>query len=69
MIAEKVRGDRVRVRVILSHADGKIQSYLNTIGCDLERNYIDTDVQIDVTLGKNQIAQLKRLGAGQIEYL
>jgi GTP-binding protein HflX len=69
IIAEMVRGDRVRVRVTLSHADGKIQSYLRTVGRQLEREYVGDAVQIEVTLGKNQLAQLKRLGAKQIEIL
>jgi len=69
VVAEKVRGDRVRVRITLSHADGKIQSYLHTVGRNLEEQYIDNTVRIETTLGKNQIAQLKRLGAKQIATL
>ena len=68
-IAEKVSGRSVRVRVTLSHADGKLQSYLRTVGLELEEKYIDNTVQIEVTLGKNQLAHLKRLGAKQIEIL
>lgn len=69
IIAEKVRGDNIRVRVTLSHAEGKIQSYLRTVGHQLERKYAGNTVQIEVTLGKNQLAQLKRLGAKEIELL
>ena len=69
MFAEKVSGRSVRVRVTLSHADGKLQSYLRTVGSELEEEYIDNSVQIEVTLGKNQLAHLKRLGAKQIETL
>jgi GTP-binding protein HflX len=67
VISEKVRGGRIRVRVTLSHADGKVQSFLRTVGQDLEREYIGNSVQIEVTLGNNQLAQLKRLGAKDIE--
>jgi GTP-binding protein HflX len=66
-IASKVSGRSVRVRVTLSHADGKLQSYLRTVGSELEEEYIDDSVQIEVTLGKNQLAQLKRFGAKHIE--
>ena len=68
-IAEKVCGRSVRVRVTLSHADGRLQSYLRTVGFDLEEEYAGESVEIEVTLGKNQLAQLKRLGAKQIETL
>ena len=68
-IAEKVRGGRVRVLVTLSHADGKLQSYMRTVGSELTEKYVDDSVQIEVTLGKNQLAQLKRLGAKQIDIL
>jgi GTP-binding protein HflX len=67
VISEKVRGVRIRVLVTLSHADGKVQSYLRTVGQDLQREYIGNSVQIEVTLGNNQLAQLKRLGAKDIE--
>ncbi|MHC5161665.1 MAG: GTPase HflX [Planctomycetota bacterium] len=67
VISEKVRGGRIRVRVTLSHADGKVQSFLRTVGQDLQREYIGNSVQIEVTLGNNQLAQLKRLGAKDIE--
>ena len=68
-IAEKVSGRSVRVRVTLSHADGKLQSYLRTVGTELEEEYIDNTVQIETTLGKNKLAHLKRLGAKHIELL
>jgi GTP-binding protein HflX len=68
-IAEKVCGRNVRVRVTLSHADGRLQSYLRTVGSELTEEYDGNSVQVEVTLGKNQLAQLKRLGAKQIELL
>ena len=68
-IAEKVCGRRVRVRVTLSHANGRLQSYLRTVGFDLAEEYAGESVEIEVTLGKNQLAQLKRFGAKQIETL
>jgi GTP-binding protein HflX len=68
-IADKVSGRSVRVRVTLSLADGKLQSYLRTVGSELTEEYNGNSVQVEVTLGKNQLAQLKRLGAEQIEPL
>ena len=69
VIAEKVRGRHLRVRVTCSQANGKLQSYLRTVGQDLKEEYFDGTVQIETTLGKNQLAQLQRLGAKEIEYL
>ena len=68
-IADKVCGRNVRVRVTSSAGDGKLQSYLRTVGSELEEEYSDGSVQTDVTLGKNQLAQLKRLGAKKIDLL
>ncbi|MFZ9010625.1 MAG: GTPase HflX, partial [Anaerohalosphaeraceae bacterium] len=60
-IADKVCGQNVRVRVTSGPGEGKLQSYLRTVGSELEEEYSDGSVQTDVTLGKNQLAQLKRL--------
>lgn len=68
-VAEKVRGGHIRVRVTSHAADGKLHSYLRTVGRQLEEEYFDSSVQIDATLGKNQIAHIRRLGDFQIEYL
>lgn len=68
-IVEKVRGQHIRVRVTIPAADGKLQSYLDTVGRQLEKEYFDSTVQIEATLGQNQLAQLKRLAPQQIEYL
>jgi hypothetical protein len=37
------------------------------VGFDLAEEYAGESVEIEVTLGKNQLAQLKRFGAKQIE--
>jgi GTP-binding protein HflX len=65
-IAEKVRGAHLRVRVTCSQANGKLQSYLKTVGRDLTEEYFDGTVQIETTLGKNQLAQLNRLNPQHI---
>jgi GTP-binding protein HflX len=68
VIAEKVRGQHLRVRVTCSQANGRLQSYLRTVGRDLIEEYFDGIVQIETTLGKNQLAQLNRLNPQHIEY-
>jgi GTP-binding protein HflX len=69
VITDKVRGGYVRVRVTSAAANGKLQSYLRTVGRDLTEEYFDNTVQLETTLGKNQLAQLKRLAPKKIEYL
>ncbi len=68
-VTQKVHGQNVRVRITAGAADGKLQSYLKTVGKNLTEEYFDTTVQIEATLGQNQLAQLKRLAPRQIEYL
>ncbi len=68
-VTQKVRGDRIRVRVTAGVADGKLQSYLKTVGQNITEEYHDTTVQIEATLGQNQLTQVKRLAPQNIEYL
>ena len=68
-ITQKVHGKNVRVRITTDAANGKLQSYLKTVGQNLQEEYFDSTVQIETTLGQNQIAQVKRLGQANIEYL
>jgi GTP-binding protein HflX len=69
MIAERVRGNKLRVRITSHAADGKLHGYLRTVGKDVQEEYFDNNVQIEVTLGKNQLAQVRRLGDFEIEEL
>ncbi|MBL7215080.1 MAG: GTPase HflX [Phycisphaerae bacterium] len=68
-VTEKVHGGHLRVRITADAADGKLQSYLKTVGKNLSEEYFDSTVQIEATLGHNQLTQLKRLSPKQIEYL
>lgn len=68
-VTEKVRGGRVRVRITAAITDGKLQSYLKTVGKDLSEEYHDATVEIEATLGQNQLTQVKRLAPKKIEYL
>ncbi|MCE5185770.1 MAG: GTPase HflX [Planctomycetaceae bacterium] len=68
-IAERVRGGYVRIRVTSSAGEGKLHSFLRTVGRDLNEEYIDSSLTIEATIGKNQLSQLKRLAPEDIEYL
>lgn len=68
LIAEKVRGAKVRIRVRSSAADGKLHHFLHTAGADLTERYEeDSTVTMEVTLGRNQLTQLDRLGPQSVE--
>ena len=68
-ITDKVHGGNIRVRITAGVADGKLQSYLKTVGKDLTQEYFDSTVQIEATLGQDQLTQVKRLAPKHIEYL
>lgn len=68
-VRERVKGQNVRVRITAAAANGKLQSYLKTVGKDLDEEYFDSTVRIETTLGQNQLTQLKRLSPQNIEYL
>jgi len=68
-IAERVRGGTVRVRVLSHAGNGKLHHFLHTVGVDLMEYYDDSVVKIEVTLGKNHLAQLDRFGPTLVEIL
>jgi len=57
------KGDEIRIRVKSSQSNGKIQSFLRTHGKIIKEYYLDNSVVTDVLLGRNQLPQLKSLGA------
>jgi GTP-binding protein HflX len=67
VIAEKVRGAKVRIRVLSDAGDGKLHHFLHTVGADLTEHYDNNTVQIEVTLGRNQLPQLDRLNPRSVE--
>lgn len=69
MVTEKVHGGNLRVRITADAADGKLQSFLKTVGKNVTEEYLDNTVQIETTLGQTQLAQLTRLAPKKIEYL
>jgi GTP-binding protein HflX len=68
-VAEKVRGGKVRVRVVSRAGNGKLHHFLHTVGEDLEESYDGDLVQFEVTLGRNHLGQLERLGPQSVEVL
>ncbi|MHC4158689.1 MAG: GTPase HflX [Planctomycetota bacterium] len=66
-VLAKYRGDDLLLRVASSQSNGKIQSFLRAYGQILKEQYSDGSVLIDARLGRNQLAELKRLGAKKIE--
>ena len=69
VIAGKVRGGSVRVRVTSHAGNGKLHNFLHTVGVGLTEDYEDSAVRIEVTLGKNHLAQLQRFGPTSVEVL
>ena len=67
VVAEKIRGQKVRVRVTSSAGAGKLHHFLHTVGEDLIEHYHDSTLCIETTLGKNHLAQLHRLNPALVE--
>ncbi|HUS71715.1 MAG TPA: hypothetical protein VMY06_01510, partial [Sedimentisphaerales bacterium] len=59
----------VLLRVSSSQSDGRIQSFLRAYGQIVKEQYRDGSVQIDATLGRNQLPSLKRLQPQNLEIL
>ena len=68
-VAQKVKGQDVHVRLQSRIEDGKLISFLRAHALDLQEQYDGRYVTLEAWLGKNQLPQLKRLGAEQIEIL
>lgn len=68
-VTQKVRGDRLRVRITAAITDGKLQSYLKTVAKDIAETYDGNTVILEATLGQNQLTQVKRLAPQKIEHL
>jgi len=66
-VSAKYKGSELLLRVNSSQSNGKVQSFLRAYGTIIKEQYCDSSVQIDATLGRNQLAGLKRLGPENIE--
>ena len=66
-VLARYKGAELLLRVASSQSNGKVQSFLRAYGRVLKEQYLDGSVLIDAKLGRNQLAELKRLGAESIE--
>jgi len=69
VVAPKVKGRDIRVRVSLESGDGKCHSFLLTCGREMREHYDQQTLTIEATLGKNQLEQLRRMGCENVEIL
>ncbi len=69
VVAEKVRGGRVRLRLRLHPGQGKLIAFLKANATDLAEQYEGEDVLMEATLGKNQMMSLQKLGAVDYEII
>ena len=68
-VLARYKGNIVLLRVSSSQSDGRVQSFLRAYGQIIEEQYRDGFVEIEVTLGRNQLPGLKRLHPENIEIL
>jgi GTP-binding protein HflX len=60
-VLERYKGDEVTIQVRTSPANGKLQNYLRAYANILQEQYNDGSVVIDARLGKNQLAEIRKL--------
>jgi GTP-binding protein HflX len=68
-VAKKVRGGHLHFRIRINAANGKLLSFLRANAQHLEERYDGNVVEIEATLGQNQIIQFHKLGATEYEIL
>ncbi len=68
-VLTRYKGAIIVLRVSFSQSDGRVQSFLRAYGQIIEEQYRDGFVEIDATLGRNQLPGLKRLHPRNIEIL
>ena len=66
---DRYRGGEVTVRVSADAGNGKVQSFLHANATIIREEYTDNQVMIEARLGKNQLADLKRLKMGVLEVI
>ena len=66
-VLEKYRGGSVTAQVTIPQSNGKIQSFLRANAAVISEEYVDSSVLMQVRIGKNQLALLKRLGPQSVE--
>jgi GTP-binding protein HflX len=68
-VTAKYKGAELLLRVSSNQSNGKVQSFLRAHGHILNEQYLDSSVLIDARLGRNQLADLKRLQPDNLEVL
>ena len=68
-VLTRYKGNILLLRVSSSQSDGRVQSFLRAYGQIIEEQYRDGYVEIQTTLGRNQLPALKRLHPQDIEVL
>lgn len=68
-VLEKYNGGTVTARVTCLQSNGRVQSFLRANATILNERYTDSAALIEARIGKNQLGQLRRLGADEIEII
>jgi GTP-binding protein HflX len=68
-VVKKYKGSLLHIKLTISPADGKIQSFLRAYGSIIDEQYTDGKVIIEAQLGQNQLVDLKRLRPLSLEIL
>jgi GTP-binding protein HflX len=68
-VQEKYKGGVLHIKLVVSAANGKIQSFLRAYGSIIEEKYLDGSVIIEARLGQNQLTDLKRLKPQKLDIL
>jgi GTPase len=68
-VLEKYKGGVIIVKITISQANGKIQSFLRANTTILSEKYTAANVIIKAQLGQNQLVNLKRLKPDKLEIL
>jgi hypothetical protein len=68
-VLDKYSGGTVVVQVTTPQANGRVQSFMRANATIINEQYVDSSVLIEARIGKNQLAQLKRLAPEKLEVL
>ena len=68
-VVKKYKGSLLHIKLVISPADGKIQSFLRAYGSIIDEQYTDGKVIIEAQLGQNQLVDLKRLRPLSLEII
>jgi GTP-binding protein HflX len=68
-VVQKYKGSVLHIKIAISPADGKIQSFLRAYGMIIDVQYTEDKVFIEAHLGQNQLVDLKRLRPESLEII